>query len=444
MIVGVALIAGVAAIVFSLILPAHDKAQALLLITKLRPNVTLDSRFQTVAEENVVNLSLQDEQLRRQTLVTLAKSPDLMLQVLADLDERAMEERTLAALQGATDVSTQGNLMVLEATAGTAKEAAAMANSWATIYARHVNQLYSGTSPTYEQIQPEVEESLARYETAKASIQEFEMQSSEDELTRQIEQKQEILAGLQQDQLGAARERVSRLLARRDQIDDLLLDIQGLQAQLEGLPAGDLLTAGQKFALFTLEASAFGAELPDLGYTLELSESALQGDEITVQQALGLLGRLAATLQAAYADAQAALETQSSALLEGGDLLVAASDGSADPTAEAAIARLQEEINTLQAELAGERMARQDLDDAMAVAQESYLTLVRKAAETEILSQLTGVEVQLAAVAQPPANPATPGVLISAVVGGLGGAVVGLGLAFLWELWPREDEAPER
>ncbi|MEJ2288289.1 MAG: CarD family transcriptional regulator [Deinococcales bacterium] len=128
---------------------------------------------------------------------------------------------------------------------------------------------------------------------------------------------QDILAGLQQDQLGAARERVSRLLARRDQIDDLLLDIQGLQAQLEGLPAGDLLTAGQKFALFTLEASAFGAELPDLGYTLELSESALQGDEITVQQALGLLGRLAATLQAAYADAQAALETQSSALLEG-------------------------------------------------------------------------------------------------------------------------------
>ena len=179
------------------------------------------------------------------------------------------------------------------------------------------------------------------------------------------------------------------------------------------------------------------------------AELALSQAEAQVSQAQESLRQARAKLaelqgQPAVADAQAALETQSSALLEGGDLLVAASDGSADPTAEAAIARLQEEINTLQAELAGERMARQDLDDAMAVAQESYLTLVRKAAETEILSQLTGVEVQLAAVAQPPANPATPGVLISAVVGGLGGAVVGLGLAFLWELWPREDEAPER
>ena len=442
LIVAGALIAAAMAVVLSLILPPSYEAQALLLITKLRPDVTLDTRFQTVSEEDVVNLSLQDEQLRRQTLVTLAKSPDLMLQVLADVREMLEpDKRSLSALQGVTEVSTQGNLLVLQAEAGSAEEAAALANGWARVYARQVNRLYSVTSPTYEQIQREVDEALVAYNAANSAVQAFELQSAEDELNRQIAQKQEILDGLQQEQLDAARLRVNHLLARLDRFDGLLLDAQGLAAQLDGLAPTALLTPGQAFALFNLEAGAFGA-VTEPAYTLELSDTVLRGDEITVQQALDLLARLAFTLEAARADARAALDAESLDLLGGGDLLVSAAEGAAGPTAAAAIADLQAEINALQAELVGQEATRQDLDDARTVAQESYLTLVRKAAEVQILSQLTGVEVQLAAAAQPPASPATPGALFSGLVGAVGGAVVGVGLAFLWEWWPTEEQAP--
>jgi len=444
LIVAGALIAAAAAVVLSLLLPPRYEAQALLLITKLRPDVTLDSRFQTVAEEDVVNLSLQDEQLRRQTLVTLAKSPDLMLQVLDDVQEVLQPDgRSLSALQGATEVSTQGNLLVLQATAGNAQKAAALANGWAGVYVRQVNRLYSATSPTYEQIQQEVEESLATYDAAKAAVQAFELQSEEDELARQIAQKQGILDGLQQEQLDAARLRVNHLLARLDRLDGLLLDAEGLTAQLDGLGPATLLTPGQAFALFNLEAGAFGT-VTEPAYALELSDAALQGGEITVQQALDLLARLTSTLETARVDARAALDAESLALLGGRDLLIPMEESGADATAAAAIADLQAEINDLQAELVGQEAVRQDLEDARTVAQESYLTLARKAAEVQILSQLTGVEVQLAATAQPPASPATPGALFSGLVGAVGGAVVGVGLAFLWEWWSAEGQAISR
>ena len=77
-----ALIAGLAAALLSFVWPPSYESQALILITKLRPSVTLDARYQTVAEENVVNLSVQEEQVRRQTLVGLATSADLVQEVI--------------------------------------------------------------------------------------------------------------------------------------------------------------------------------------------------------------------------------------------------------------------------------------------------------------------------------------------------------------------------
>ena len=77
-----ALFAGAVAAILSFVWPPSYEGHALLLITKLRPSVTLDSRYQTVSEEDVVNLSVQEEQVRRQTLVALATSDDLVQKVI--------------------------------------------------------------------------------------------------------------------------------------------------------------------------------------------------------------------------------------------------------------------------------------------------------------------------------------------------------------------------
>ena len=61
-----ALIGGAVAGILSLLWSPTYQARALLLITKLRPTVTLDPRFETVAEEDIVNLSTQDDQVDHQ------------------------------------------------------------------------------------------------------------------------------------------------------------------------------------------------------------------------------------------------------------------------------------------------------------------------------------------------------------------------------------------
>jgi uncharacterized protein involved in exopolysaccharide biosynthesis len=429
-IVAGAVIAGVVALVFSLVWPPSYRAEALLLITKLRPEVTLDPRFQTVAEENVVNLSIQDDQVRRQTLVGLTQSPDLMSQLLDQLGQTlAPDERSLSFLNAATDVSTQGNLIVLEAEASSPAQAAAVANTWARVFRDQVNLLYSTTSPGYDQIQEEVTGALALYEDASQAVEQFERTSSERELGRQINQKLQILEDLEAAHLAAARRRVGSLLTRISEIDQLSFGAQSLRNQLGTSTGSAALSPGEQFALFSLEASTFSQSVP-FSITLELGAGWLEDSQITAGQALERLNALQETLGMLREMLQVDVSEQSQDLLKGMELLAYGSDdaGTGD------IARLQSEISELRADLQEEQRTRQGLVDEQDLAKENYLTLTRKAAEIQILSKLTGVEVQIAAAAQEPEIPSFPKPLVTTALAVVAGGLAGLVLAFLKEI----------
>jgi uncharacterized protein involved in exopolysaccharide biosynthesis len=434
-----ALIAGVVALVLSLVWPPTYEAEALLLIAKLRPSVTLNSGFQTVSEEDIVNLSIQDDQVRRQTLLGLTSSRDLTLQVVAHLgDTLPPEQRSVGYLNSVTDASTRGNLIVLTARARSPDAAASLANGWAEVYQEHVNRLYGVTTPTYEQVQVEMSSAQIDYETAKRAYEAYLRTSTEDELTRQIDQKTQILADLQATRLAAARQRVAALLARTNQIDQLLLDAQSLQLQLEArsaenLSADDsLLTDGEGFALFTLQAMAFsqGTTYPT---TLEIGQGWPREADLTTGQAVDQLELLVGALETVRIATQTETDGVSSSLLEGEDLL----DTGAHGAGTAGVTQLQGEINDLQAEVQRVTAEKQDLFDARTLAREAYLTLLRKASEVEILSKLTGAEVRIAANAVPPPSPSFPRPLLSTALGVIAGGLAGLALAFGVELWPR-------
>ncbi len=434
LIVAGAFVAGAVAAAFSLLWPPSYQAEALLLITKLRPEVTLDPRFQTAAEENIVNLSIQDDQVRRQTLVGLTQSPDLMQRVVDQLgNDLAPEEQSISYLEGVTDVSTQGNLIVFEVRAATAAKAATIANAWSTVYSDYVNQVYSLTSPSYEQIQVQLVTAQTSYEAAKTAVEDFQRQSLENELGRQIEQKNKLLGDLQTEQLAAARQRVGNLLSRINQTEQLLLDAQALKTQLAAVQAASPLTPGEQFSLFSLESQAL-APGAAVSITLQLDGSWLVQEDLTAGQAVAELDRLAQTLEASRAAAQAELTARSATLLTGDELLTS---GPNDPAA-ASIQSLQAEINGLQAELTRYQMQKQDLLDNRSVAKDTYLTLQRKAAEVQILSQLVGVEVQVAAEAKVPEEPAFPRPLLTTALGLFAGGLAGLALAFVAEMWPQE------
>jgi uncharacterized protein involved in exopolysaccharide biosynthesis len=432
LIVAGALIAGAIAAAFSFLWPPTYKAETLLLITKLRPEVTLDPRFQTAAEENVVNLSVQDEQVRRQTLVGLTQSPDLLVRVLDRLgDALPQDERTIQYLQNVTGVRTEGNLISFEVEARSPETAAEVANLWAEVYQDYVNRVYSATSPTYEQIQEQLASAQATYAAAKTEVEDFMRQSPEAELGRQIEQKSRILGDLQAGQLASARQQVGDLLARINGIDQSLLDVQNLEALWGRLPPSTPLTPGEQLSLFSLESKAL---IPGsvLSSTLELDGNWLGTQNLTAGQAVEKLHLLKDTLTTSRAAVEAQIASRSTTLLGGQELLTYGLDDSAMRSIES----LQAEINALQAELTKQQLRKQDLIDARSLARDSYQTLARKAAEVEILSNLVGVEVQIAASAQAPETPAFPRPLITTALGTMAGALAGAALALLLELWP--------
>lgn len=433
LIVAGALIAGLLAAILSFVWPPSYEASALLLITKLRPVVNFDSRFETAAEENLVNLSIQDDQVRRQTLVGLAQSPDLLLVVLDQLaDTLPAEERTLGKLRGATDVSTQGNLIVFEARADTAPKAAAIANTWAAVYTQRVNELYSAIAPSVEQIEKQVAGAAAVYQAAKDAGENFERESTEGALLRDIARKQQLLADLQSAELDAAQARLNDLFLRLNQIDRLARNTDMLRAFLGGLPALTPLTPGQQYALFSLEAAAFGGDLP-ISATLGIEVAAAGSGAVSAGDAVTMLDRLLPALASERVTILAEAEAETSLLLSGEGLLAITAGGSAPE----AIARLQDEIDELQAQLRQQETTRADLLVAETLAQENYATLARKAAEVQVLSQLTAIEVQPAAQAQPPNTPAFPRPVLSIALGLIGGALAGLALSLVLEMWPR-------
>ena len=430
-----ALVAGGVAAILSFLWPPSYQAESLLLITKLRPSVTLDPRFQTVTEENVVNLSVQEEQVRRQTLVALATSPDLAQQVVDRLGSGlAPEVRSRTTLLGMVDVGTDGNLIALSATAGTPAQAVAVANTWASVYAEQVNRLYSATSPGNAEIRAQVQGAQAAYAAAEQALQDHIQVSRENELLRQIEQKQKLISDLQAAYLGAARAQMAQLLERLNRTGRLLLDAQALKAQLAGAPPSDPLTPGESYALFSVEGLAH-AQGEAVVTTLELA-AGWQGEApLTAGQAMAHLDRVVETLKADAGAARSELESLSQTLLSGQELLA---NGLANGNT-AAIEALQAAIGDLQARLEQEQIKKVDLANARDVAQESYLTLVRKATEVQIASQLTGVEVQIASTAQEPEQPVFPRPLPTIVLGLLAGALAGLALIFLIELWPQAE-----
>jgi uncharacterized protein involved in exopolysaccharide biosynthesis len=433
LIIAGAVIAGSVAAALSLLWPATFKSEALLLITKLRPEVTLDPRFQTAAEENIVNLSIQDDQVRRQTLVGLTQSADLLNQVLQRLgDTLPPENRTIAYLGGMTAVHTEGNLISFEAQAGDPTTAADMSNAWAEVYTNYVNKIYSATSPAYDQIQAQLATAQVTYDSAKNQLEDFYQQSTINELKRQIDQKTQILANLQAGQISAARQQLDTLLSRISGIDQALLDVQNLQTQLSRYPSATLLTPGEQFSLFSLQTQALtpGSRSDT---TLELGDTWLGPTDLTAGEAQEKLAGLQDILNSSRAAIQVQTARLSGTLLGGTELLTTGPD---DPSA-ASIDSLQSQINALQAELTKQQSRQQDLIDAQSLAHDSYQTLARKAAEVEISSNLVGVEVQIAARAQAPESPASPRPLLTTALAVAAGALGGLALAFALELWPR-------
>lgn len=104
----------------------------------------------------------------------------------------------------------------------------------------------------------------------------------------------------------------------------------------------------------------------------------------------------------------------------------------AEPLTQA-INKLEDEIDSLEAQLEAEQARKRDLVRARDLAWEKYKTLAAKEAEVDVASSITGTEVRFASPALAPTDPVAPKTKLNGLLGGFVGLILAMGLALIVE-----------
>lgn len=382
-IVGLALLAAVAAFVVSLQMPDRYTAASVLLVTEPRYQMEFDSRFST-----------EQATPAYKAFPTLATS-DSILRAVVDAYQPSRgalggREWNLETLRDMAEATSGGDpsLVVLTITSRSAGDAAALANAWADILAREGNEIYGGSEREVTFLETQLQQARASLEAADAAMIEFEARNE----THVLETEQASLYQTQAD-----------YLADQRQIAYIVQDIQGLRQQLAERPAAETASLADSLTMLSLQMKAFNA-LSVQGLQLQVDSNAALSEKSLPEQ-IAFLDDLVATLEAKSSE----IDTR--------------------------LAELQPEILELQRELQVIRVESDQLVQARDLARETYLTLARKVDEIRIAAQETNGVLQVGSYAAVPQKPTGPRKLLVTAVAGMLGLVVGIFGVFFVDFW---------
>lgn len=375
----VGLVAALAAMATSMILPERYEATALVTITSDQQMLQFDPRIQNEVTEQPL-----------QAYPELATADVLMAQLLNELALPPDEVDSVNSL-GKKLTAAAGNdpsLIRLTAEDQDPETAARIANTWAEAYVDWVNGVYN--DPTGEQLaffEAQLEDARTELTTAETTLVEFQTRNR---------------LSIVQNRLSALNHAQSTYLSDRQRITFLLEDIAGLRGQLANNGSTAVVFADQLAAL-NLQLSAFNA---NSGSSLQFqinSDSPLTTENRT--ELLATLDGLTSALNGRLADIEQKLT----------DL-------------EPEILALQGERQTLETEA-------QQLNRDVTIAAETYTTLSRKVDEERIASQDNMSQVKLVSDSAVPVEPAGTGTLVSMVLAGIVGVMVAVGVLFVSMWW---------
>ena len=137
-IVLLALAAGLAALIFSLLQVREFQATTTVLLTRSRATLELAEQFPTINEP-------VDARARMDSLVSITSSDVIASQTLNALDGRlASEFEDYSNFKESVEVSSEGDLLLITATARDPELAVEIANEWARQTVTAINVAYSG------------------------------------------------------------------------------------------------------------------------------------------------------------------------------------------------------------------------------------------------------------------------------------------------------------
>jgi polysaccharide biosynthesis transport protein len=385
-IVGAAVVAAVAALVISFLLPPTYEATALVAITRPRYQLQFDSRFQNVTNVQPVYRAYPE----------LAQSDAVLSALLEQHSNPSLPQQTLGELKQVVAASSGSDPSLLRLAVRGKDPAAvtAVANEWADLFVVHANRLYGGQA-----------EEQVTFFTNQLIYVEGQLETAQQVLVAfQARNRAQIL----NNQLRTYIQTQAIYLEQAQAVNLISQDIHLLSQQLQSQTERQSVTRADQLTALLLQVKAFNvSETSSL--QLQLGEG-LPGENFTIGEQVRLLEGLAAVLNSKATET----ETQLRAL-------------------EPQILAVQREIQELTAE-------KERLQHDVEVAQETRITLARKLEETRLNTQEVGGEVQLASYAAVPEKAVGPRKLVNTAVAGVLGLLLST-MAILSAYWWREPTA---
>lgn len=432
------ILAGLTAFLVLSLLPRSYVAEADLAVVRALAQVNLDSKIQTVADTDP-NSNQLDQVAFRKSLVTLGSSRQQAQEVLAQVGSQfAPVPPTADALLDAVKVTSEGTLIRIQASARTPEQAALLANTWAQIYLKRVNEIYSDSTFTAGTLTGTLEESRRDYEQKQAALVAYLADNPSEQLKRQLQLQRQVLdeyfksvastqSSVFNKQSEASVDKLARLYALRNGLDNLLIYTRSLRERLGS--SNETISPAEELATVLLESSAFsvGAQLTGtIPIQIQIGQPA---SDATPEQQTANLDKLIATLEAS----RRAVDTQITDLSQ---TLVVTSRSSyldrlGNAAASAEVTRLQAELDRLESQIETEDGKRQELVRARDLAKTKYTALANRQAENDISNQSAGGLLRLATTATVPDEPQPAGRLGGGLLGLAGGLLVGTALAFV-------------
>ncbi len=393
-IAGSAILAALAALIISLIMPPQYEATALITMARQRYQLQFDPRITTVTDP-------QAQQPNR-SLPELAMADSLLSGVIGQLhDQLPPADRTLVNFerQVSARAGTDPSLIRLSATSDDPRQAQTIANTWAKGYVAYVNDLYQLGPSDEAFFVTQTVEARSTLEAAEQALIDYQGRNPGALVDAQLTSKQAALAND---------------LSNNRTIALIIQDARSLQQQLARQKPDSSTALADELAALYLQVDALNSQTT-VPIQLQIGGSGPLATRTTSEQA-SLLGTLVDVLQGKSKE----IDQQITAL--GPDILA-----------------LQQQQQQAQVEL--DRLTR-DRD----VARDTFQALARKLDEVKVSAHEDTGPVQLASEAALPTEPIGPRKVVTTALGALIGLILGIGAAYLkdmaWYTTARRMAAP--
>ena len=376
LIVGMTLIAALAALAVSFLMTPTYEATALIAVTRPQFQLQFDPRIPTLPEQ----------QQPYKAFPELAVSNRLLTQVMTALGNRLKpEDHDLATFQKrfSAEAGADPSLVRLSVTGTDPQTVQAIANQWAELYVTYLNELYRQQSSNAAFFETQAAEARDKLEATEQALIDYQARNTINIVSAQLAAKQAALSGY---------------YSATQTIPLIIQDARSLKQQLQQRGDAPITLADELSALY-LQVDALNAQSA-VPIQLQVGSNGSLASRTTAEQ-VALLDVLIKTLQ----DKQVEIQQQ--------------------------VAALQPDILALQKE---QQAAQTDLDRLTRdrdVARDTYLALTRKLNEVSVTAQDTDSGVQLASLAAVPTEPVAPRKGLNVVLGGMLGLIMGVTAAFV-------------